>query len=108
MRCKTPTGDRQIPRNPEEYRYTEHFLDRRQERVPQHLIGEITDECIQNGTITEKKSDKSLSDDYIDEKEYRFERVIDGTKWEVIVGIRQDAFDSVMVKHNLVTIYNDE
>jgi hypothetical protein len=106
MSQSVPQKDR-IPRDPEAYRYTQHFLDQREDRVPDPLIGLITDECIKSGRVVDDDPEKSFEDEYVDEKSFRLVRRFGDQVWTVVVSLKQDAFESVMVKHNLVTIYND-
>lgn len=92
FRCPVCHGHHQVPREPEQYRPTDHFYQMYRDRdVP---AGAIAD-CIKDGACKR---------DHTGESSRRFEAIVAGERWRVVVELDPDVIHGPAEAHTAVTI----
>jgi len=101
--CPVPGGPRPVPRDPEAYRSTNHYINRLKQRVPEDLQSDIAARCVKRGVL--KAKTRAGEADGNAWQDFAFYRKIDDQPWCLIVAIVPQAYESEMVKHAAKTIY---
>lgn len=89
-----------IPREPESYRPTTHFLQRKHYRHDPHITGAVVAELFAEGRI-------ERSDYHHVDNAFVFRKDIDGHDWRLVVGLMPEAFERDDAKHRVLTCYTD-